>query len=74
MLESLMMILGISSSCLNSDYVLKCHTGRDNQNGILAVKKEKEKLDIYMKIKKRRIYSRLRVHEYGIFVPANCVY
>lgn len=73
MLEGLMMILRISLSCLSSDYVLKCHTGRDNQNGILAVKKEK-KLDIYMEIKKRRIYSRLRVHEYGIFVPVNCVY
>lgn len=47
MLENLTIILGVCfNSYLSSNYILKCHTGRDNQNDILIIKRKE--IDIYM--------------------------
>lgn len=73
MLENLTIILGVCfNSYVSSNCILKCHTGRDNQNDILIIKRKKNRY-LYG-IKKQCIYSRLDVYEYETFVPTNCVY
>lgn len=45
---------------LNTNRRLKCHIGRDNQNSILAIKKNR----YLCEIEKRCNYSRFNMHEY----------
>lgn len=60
-LENLLIILGIYFNYnLNTNRRLKCHIGRDNQNSILAIKKNR----YLCEIEKRCNYSRFNMHEY----------